>query len=68
VEDVTSVLKNLKTRKSRDPNEMPNELFHPNVAGDDLILAVTKLMNRIKEEYIFPSPMEVCNVTNLYKN
>jgi hypothetical protein len=67
-DDVISVLKNLKTRKSRDPYEMPNELFHPNVAGGDLITAVTKLMNRIKEEYIYPSSMEICNVTNLYKN
>jgi hypothetical protein len=25
-------------------------------------------MNRIKDELTFPSPMDVCNVTNLYKN
>jgi hypothetical protein len=47
---------------------MPNELFHPNVAGDDLVLAITMLMNRIKKELIYPSPMEVSNVTNLFKN
>ena len=25
-------------------------------------------MNRIKSELLFPSPMAVCNVTNMYKN
>ena len=47
---------------------MPNEIFKPGVAGDDLILAVTSLMNRIKNELNFPDPMNKCNVTNLYKN
>ena len=48
ISDVTNVLKYLKTRKSKDPYNLPNELFKPSVADDDLILAVTKLMNRIK--------------------
>ena len=68
VTDVKDVLKQLKSGKSKDPYDLPNELFQPNVAGDDLILAITKLMNRIKSELSFPSPMNVCNVTNLYKN
>ena len=68
VEDVTFVLKQLKKGKSKDPYNLPNELFRPNVAGDDLILAITKLMNRIKSELIYPKPMNICNVTNLYKN
>ena len=68
VEDVTFVLKQLKKGKSKDPYNLPNELFQPNVAGDDFILAITKLMNRIKSELIYPKPMNICNVTNLYKN
>ena len=68
VEDVKCVLKQLKLGKSRDPYYLPNELFKPNIAGDDLILAITKLMTRIKAELNFPSQMNVCNVTNLYKN
>ena len=67
-EDVKYVLKHLKTGKSRDPYDMPNEIFNPEVAGDDLIHAITKLMNRIKDELLFPVPMNVCNVTNLFKN
>ena len=68
IEDVTFVLKNLKEGKSKDPYDIPNELFKPDVAGDDLILAITKLMNRIKNELTYPTPLTVCNVTNLYKN
>ena len=68
VEDVTNVLKSLKNGKSKDPYDIPNELFKPSVAGDNLILAITLLMNRIKDELIFPNPMNLCNVTNLYKN
>ena len=47
---------------------MPNEIFKPDVAGSDLILAITKLMNRIKDELHFPEPINVCNVTNMFKN
>ena len=68
LEDVTSVLKTLKTGKSKDPYDIPNELLKPDVAGDDLILAITKLMNRMKSELKFPEPLNVCNVTNLFKN
>ena len=57
------MLRNLKTGKSKDPYCLPNELFKPDVAGD-----VTMLINRIKNERIYPEPMELCNVTNLYKN
>ena len=66
--DVTCVLKQMKKGKSKDPFDIPNELFMLDAAGDDLILAITKLMNRIQTEQIFPSLMGTCNVTNLYKN
>ena len=68
IEDVKLVLKQLKIGKSKDPYDMPNEIFKEDVAGSDLILAITKLMNRIKEELLFPVPMNVCIVTNLFKN
>ena len=47
---------------------MPNELFNPEVAGTDLVHSITKLMNRIKDELHFPTQMNICNVTNLFKN
>ena len=62
------VLKSLKKNKSRDPLGFANELFHSNVAGDDLKQATLKLMNRIKAEQSFPESLEICNISSIYKN
>ena len=61
------VLKNLKKNKSRDPLDLCNELFRPEVIGDDLKLAILKLMNRIKEDQIFPKCLEKCNISSIWK-
>ena len=61
------VLKYLKKKKSRDPLGFCNELFRPEVAGDDLKIAILKLMNRIKDEQIFPECLEICNVSSIWK-
>ena len=65
--DLERVLKYLKKGKSRDPYGYCNELFKQNVAGDDLKLALLKLMNRIKEDQIFPKCMELCNISSIWK-
>ena len=62
-----SVFKSLKIGKPKGPYETPNELFKPEIAGANLILAITKLMNRIKDELHIPIPMNIFNLTNLYK-
>ena len=54
VEDFKHFLKQVKSGKSRDPYNFTNEQFKPYVAWDNLILALTKLMNRINSELIFP--------------
>ena len=41
-----SVLKSLKTGKPKDPYKTPNELFKPEIAGANLILAITKNKNK----------------------
>ena len=61
------VLKYLKKNKSRDPLGLANELFRPEVAGDDLKLAVLKLMNKIKREQIFPECLQLCNISSIWK-
>ena len=61
------VLKYLKKNKSRDPHGFCNELFRPEVAGDDLKLALLKLMNRIKTDQVFPDCMEPCNISSIWK-
>ena len=67
-EDVDSVLKHLKVGVSRDPLGHANELFHPNVAGTDLRLAILKTMNKIKSDQVFPKCFEPCNITSLWKS
>ena len=44
------VLKSLKKGKSRDPLNLVNEIFRPEVAGEDLKYALLKIANKIKDE------------------
>ena len=67
MKDLERVLKHLKRNKSRDPLGFCNELFRPEVAGDDLKIAILKLMNRIKDEQIFPECLEICNISSIWK-
>ena len=60
MDELEDVIKFLKTKKSRDPYGFINELFKPNVAGDDLKTALLIMMNRIKKEQIFPEQLEHC--------
>ena len=68
LEQLDVVLKYLKKNKSRDPLDLANELFQPNVAGHDLKVAVLKLVNKIKEDQVYPEALEVCNISSIYKN
>ena len=68
ITDVKYAIKDLKKKVSKDPYDMPNELMMVENAGEDLILAITHLMNMMKEESIFPEALNLCNVTNAYKN
>ena len=46
--ELNTVLKQLKNNKSRDPLGLANELFKPPNAGTDLKVATLHLMNQIK--------------------
>ena len=46
MEDLEVVLKYLKKDKSRDPHDNANEIFHSNVAGSDMKIAILKLMKK----------------------
>ena len=67
MKDLDRVLRKLKKQKSRDPYGLANDIFRPGVAGDDLKLALLKLMNRIKAEQIFPECLELCDISSLWK-
>ena len=45
-----------------------NEIFQPNVAGKDLMKAILKLMNRIKNDSVYPKALTLCNITSIYKH
>ena len=66
-DDLKEALKGLKRKKSRDPNNLANEIFDPKVAGKDLMNAILALMNRIKTEHVYPKSLELCNILSLYK-
>ena len=59
MKDLDAVLKSLKKQKTRDPYGLANDLFRPETAGDDLILALIMLMNKVKEEQLFPECLEL---------
>ena len=65
--DLEKVLKQLKMNKSRDPLGYCNELFSQEVAGDDLKLAILKLMNKIKEKQVYPERIKLCNISSIWK-
>ena len=67
MDDLKFALKHLESDKSRDPEGYANELFKESVAGDDLLLAVLKLMNMIKEKQKYPQILEKGNITSIYK-
>ena len=67
MQDLENVLKYLKKGKSRDPYGYANEIFRLEVAGEDLKLAILKLLNRIKFEQVYPEVLELCDITSIWK-
>ena len=67
MDELEDVIKFLKTKKSRNPYGLINELFKPNAAGDDLKTALLIMMNRIKKEQIFPEQLEQCTLSSIFK-
>ena len=67
LEDLKYAVKGLGKDKSRDADGYANELFTLEVAGEDLLLAVLCLLNRIKEEQVFPKAFQKCTLTPIHK-
>ena len=61
------VLSSLKKGKSRDPLDLINEIFRPEVAGSDLKLALLKIVNKIKRDQKFPILLKYGDITSVYK-
>ena len=67
IEDLKSVIKKLPPNKARDSDGYANELFTISVAGDDLLEALLKLLNMIKDRQEYPKALSNCNITTIYK-
>ena len=63
-----TVLKSLKTGKSCDALGYSNELFKPQVIGNDLLESLLNIVNRAKYEVSIPRPFTLTKITSIYKN
>ena len=67
MEDLETVLKYLKKKKSKDPNDLANEIFHNDNAGSDMKKSILHLMNKIKVDLEIPEAFGKCNITSIHK-
>ena len=67
MDDLDIVLAKLKNNKSTDPHGLANKLLKEETAGEDLKLAILNLMNRIKDEQIYPKWLELCSLSSIWK-
>ena len=66
--ELSKVLKQLKTNKAADPKGLISEIFKPGVAGADLTQSLLILCNKVKEECQLPAFLEWTNISSIYKN
>ena len=66
-ENLTKVLKSLKSNKARDPHGMIAEIFKPKIAGEDLFKSLLLFLNGIKSNQTSFDFLEFANITSLYK-
>ena len=57
----------MTTATTSDAYGYANELFMLSTAGDDLQLAVLKLLYIIKDKQQLPKALSKCNITSLHK-
>ena len=67
MEDLESILNNLKEGKARDPNGWTNDIFTNEVAGKYLKISMLMLLNKMKTENFIPEFIMKADVTTIYK-
>ena len=60
------VLKNMKKGKARDPHGFVNDIFKPEVAGDNLIDGLLLLVNEVKRQQNVPEIFEFANINKTF--
>ena len=58
IEQLRKVLSKLKSGKSRDPHGLVNELFKPEVSGNDFQTSFLRMANKFRDEIFFPKFMQ----------
>ena len=66
-DQLMTVLKSLKTGKSADALGFSNELFKPNIIGNDFLDSLVVIVNRAKSETEIPKPFRLTAITSIYK-
>ena len=61
------VLTKLKKGKSRDPHGLINDIFKPEVCGQDLWTSLLMLMNKVKDTLFIPKYLEYATIVSIYK-
>ena len=61
------LVKVFKKGKARDPLNLVNQIFRPELAGSDLQLALLKIANNVNEEQTFPKLLKYSDITSVYK-
>ena len=65
--ELEKALKCLKKKKSRDHQGLINEIFRPEVIGEDLKKSLLMMFNRIKKEQKIPYFFNIANITTISK-
>ena len=67
IEDLKKSLNRLKSKKSRDPHGLINELFKGDYIGQNLLYALLILFNNVKRQHFIPDFMKFSNITSIFK-
>ena len=65
--DLCVVLKSLKKNACRDPHGWINEIFNPDICGDDVVNALLVFYNKLKNENTIPQFLQVANISCICK-
>ena len=67
MEQLIKVLSKLKSGKSCDPHGLVNELFKPEVSGNDFEKSFLLMANKFRDEIFFPKFMQYADIVSIYK-
>ena len=65
--ELDASLKLLKTGKSRDPENLINDIFKNNVIGSDLKQSMLMMFNKMKDQTVIPESLRTATITMLHK-